>query len=87
MLAFDDSEDSRSRYRRGASGERLRAGALLDHLAAQPGFREAALSCDPENIVVRRLYASLGLVETGEGVDDEIVARRPADNPTTRRST
>jgi diamine N-acetyltransferase len=61
--------------------------ALLDHLAAQPGYREAALFCDPENTVARRLYASLGFVETGERVDDELVARRPAGDSTTRRST
>ena len=61
--------------------------ALLDHLAAQPGYREAALSCDPENTVARRLYASLGFVETGERVDDELVARRPADDSPTRRLT
>jgi diamine N-acetyltransferase len=53
--------------------------ALLDHLAGQPGFREAALSCEPENTVARQLYASLGFVETDERVDDEIVARRPTD--------
>ncbi|HJQ30133.1 MAG TPA: GNAT family N-acetyltransferase [Rubrobacter sp.] len=61
--------------------------ALLHHLAAQPGYREAALSCDPENTVARRLYTSLGFVETGERVDDELVARRPADDSTTRRLT
>jgi diamine N-acetyltransferase len=59
--------------------------ALLDHLGAQPDYREAALSCDPENTLARRLYASLGFVETGERVDDELVARRQAGH-TTRRS-
>jgi len=57
--------------------------ALLDHLARQPGYREAALSYEPENTVARRLYASLGFVETGERADDEVVARRPADDKTT----
>jgi diamine N-acetyltransferase len=61
--------------------------ALLDHLAAQPGYREAALSYEPENTVARRLYASLGFVETGERAEDELVARRPADDSTTRRSS
>lgn len=56
--------------------------ALLDHLAAQPGYREAALSCDAENTVARRLYASLRFVETGERADNELVARRPAGDPT-----
>lgn len=54
--------------------------ALLDHLASQPDYREAALSCDPENTIARRLYVSLGFVETYENVDDEVVARRPADD-------
>lgn len=58
--------------------------ALLDYLAAQPGHGEAALSCDPENTVARRLYASLGFVETGELVDDELVARLQAGDPTTQ---
>src|SRR5215210_8215649 len=60
--------------------------ALLDHLAAQPGYREAALSYKPENKVARRLYASLGFVETGERAEDELVARRPEDDARTRRS-
>jgi diamine N-acetyltransferase len=56
--------------------------ALLGHLARQPGYREAALSYEPENTVARRLYASLGFVETGERADDEFVARRQADKST-----
>ena len=51
--------------------------ALLGFLAAQPGCREVALSYEPENTVARRLYASLGFVETGEQEEDELVARRP----------
>jgi diamine N-acetyltransferase len=58
--------------------------ALLDHLATQPGYTEAALSYEPENTVARRLYASLGFVETGERADDELVARRPARDQTTQ---
>jgi diamine N-acetyltransferase len=58
--------------------------ALLDHLARQPGYREAALSYEPENTVACRLYASLGFVETGERSEDGLVARRPADDTTTR---
>jgi diamine N-acetyltransferase len=58
--------------------------ALLNHLARQSGYREAALSYEPENTVARQLYASLGFVETGERADDEFVARRPADDKTTQ---
>jgi diamine N-acetyltransferase len=61
--------------------------AILDHLATQPGYKEAALSYEPENTIARRLYKSLGFVETGERVDDEFVARRQACYETTRRST
>ena len=50
--------------------------ALIDRLSAHPDCREVALSYDPENLVARKLYASLGFVETGEWEDDEIVARR-----------
>ena len=57
---------------------------LLDHLGRQPGYREAALSYEPENTVARRLYASLGFVETGERADDELVARLPAEDNTTQ---
>ncbi|HEX6710867.1 MAG TPA: GNAT family N-acetyltransferase [Rubrobacter sp.] len=94
MWAFDTEEESYwigglvigAEYQ-GMGYGRAAMEALLDHLAAQPGYREAALSCDPENTVARRLYASLGFVETGERVDDEFVAHRPAGNSTTRRST
>ena len=60
--------------------------AILDHLATKPGHREAALSYEPENTVARRLYASLGFVETRERAEDEFVARRTADDATNRRS-
>ena len=94
MWGFDDSEGSHwiggliiDAEHQGKGYGRAAMEALLDYLAAQPGYREAALSCDPENTVARRLYASLGFVETGEQVDDELVARRPAGDSTTRRST
>jgi diamine N-acetyltransferase len=59
--------------------------ALLGFLAAQPGCREIALSYEPENKVARRLYASLGFVETGEQEEDELVARRPVGDETKTR--
>jgi diamine N-acetyltransferase len=87
MWAFDTEEESHwiggliiGAEHQGKGYGRAAMEVLLDHLAAQPGYREAALSCDPENTVARRLYASLGFVETGERVDDELVARRPAGN-------
>jgi diamine N-acetyltransferase len=40
-------------------------------------YREAALSVAPDNETAKLLYRSLGFVETGELVDDEVVLRRP----------
>ena len=94
MWGFDAEEDSYwigglviDAKHQGKGYGRAAMQALLDHLAVQPGYREAALSYEPENKVARRLYASLGFVETGERVEDELVARRPADDETTGRST
>ena len=44
-------------------------------LREQTGRTQFALSYAPENTVAKRLYASLGFVETGEVDDDEVVAR------------
>ena len=38
--------------------------------------RSVALSYELDNTVARSLYGKLGFVETGETVDDEVVARR-----------
>ena len=51
--------------------------AALDLLATEGAAAGFALSYQPENTRARTLYASLGFVETGETVDDEVVARRP----------
>jgi diamine N-acetyltransferase len=48
---------------------------LLERAAAD-GYREAALSYEPENIAARSLYAGMGFVETGELEGDETVARK-----------
>jgi diamine N-acetyltransferase len=89
MWGYDEEDDSFwigglviDAKRQGKGHGRSAMEALLDHLARQPGYREAALSYEPENTVARRLYASLGFVETDELVDDELVARRPADGNT-----
>jgi diamine N-acetyltransferase len=94
MWGYDAEEDSYwiggfviDAKHQGQGHGRAAMEALLDHLAGQPGYREAALSYEPENTVARRLYASLGFVETGERADDEFVARRTEHNATTRRST
>lgn len=51
--------------------------ALLRMFEGLEGHREAALSYEPGNTAARRLYASLGFVETGEESEGELVARRP----------
>ncbi len=51
--------------------------ALLRMFEGLDGYREAGLTIHPDNTVARRLYASLGFVETGEESEGELVARRP----------
>lgn len=53
---------------------------LIERFAESAGAAGLGLSYDAENARARRLYASLGFVETGERAGDEIVARRlPAE--------
>ena len=47
----------------------------LSLLRTETGHTPFALSYRPDNVVARRLYASLGFVETGEEEDGELVAR------------
>lgn len=49
--------------------------ATLDFLRREEGATTYALSYRPDNVVAKRLYASLGFVETGETEDEEVVAR------------
>lgn len=49
--------------------------AIMDYLRRTRGASQFALSYAPDNEVARRLYRSLGFVETGEMEDEEIVAR------------
>jgi diamine N-acetyltransferase len=53
--------------------------ALIARFEAEPGCTGVALSYSPDNVPARRLYATLGFVETGETEDEggEVVARRP----------
>jgi diamine N-acetyltransferase len=94
MWGYDAEEDSHwiggliiDAKHQGKGYGRTAMETLLDHLAMQPEYRKAALSYQLENTAARRLYASLGFVETGERAEDELVARRPEDDSTTRRST
>lgn len=47
----------------------------VNMLAQQYGYKDFALSYNPANTPAKRLYHSLGFVETAEWEDDEIVAR------------
>ncbi|MGX6601786.1 GNAT family N-acetyltransferase [Micromonosporaceae bacterium Da 78-11] len=59
--------------RQGVGGEIVRR--LRERLIAEPGCPNVALSYTTENESARRLYLSLGFVETGETEDDELVTR------------
>lgn len=47
---------------------------ILETYRAKDGVNAVAISYEPENDPARRLYASLGFVETGEMVDNELLA-------------
>lgn len=51
----------------------------IQTLSRQRGRQQFALSYNAENVSARRLYASMGFIETGETEGDEIVARRSGD--------
>jgi diamine N-acetyltransferase len=63
----------RRHQRRGYARAALQA--LTAWLRDEQGCPSCALSYTGDNAVARRLYASLGFVETGEIEDDELVAR------------
>ncbi len=48
---------------------------LLDRIRVIPGCDEVTISYEPDNEVARRLYASVGFRETGEIIEEEVVAR------------
>ena len=82
MWAFDPTEGShwiggflvdRAYQRRGYG--RAAMLAIMDHLRRSEGATSLALSYRPDNAVARRLYATIGFVETGEHAEDEVVAR------------
>lgn len=47
---------------------------VLESFRADGRVREIGISYEPENEVARKLYAELGFVETGEIIDDEVLA-------------
>jgi ribosomal-protein-alanine N-acetyltransferase len=73
------------RYQRRGYG-RSALVALIDALRAKPGCREIVLTYLPANDVARRLYASLGFRETGETIEDEVVAKLGVTPRTKRRA-
>lgn len=60
-------------YQRQGYGRQAIQGAIA-MLAEEHGYQQFALSYSPENLA-KRLYHSLGFIETGEWEGDEIVAR------------
>jgi diamine N-acetyltransferase len=59
--------------------------ALIEALRAKPGCHEIVLTYLPGNEVARRLYASLGFLESDEMLEDEVVARLGVTSRTRRR--
>lgn len=47
---------------------------ILDHYRRDERIRRIGISYEPDNDVARKLYASLGFVETGEIFEGEVVA-------------
>jgi diamine N-acetyltransferase len=47
---------------------------LLDIFGAEERIKVVGISYEPENERARKLYAGLGFVETGEMIDDEVLA-------------
>ena len=47
---------------------------MLDRFRAEERIQDVAISYEPENDAARKLYASLGFVETGEMVGEEVLA-------------
>lgn len=49
-------------------------GKMLEFFRADDRIKEVGISYEPENEGARKLYASLGFVETGEIIEGEVVA-------------
>jgi diamine N-acetyltransferase len=47
---------------------------MLDRFRQEKRIKDVAISYEPDNEVGRKLYASLGFVETGEMLGDEVLA-------------
>jgi len=73
------------RYQRRGYG-RSALVALMEALRAKPECRRIVLTYMPGNDVARRLYASLGFRETGEILEDEVVAHLEVTTRTRRRA-
>jgi diamine N-acetyltransferase len=88
MWAYDPADRSHwiggflvDRSQQGRGHGRAAMLAIMDYLRASEGATSLALSYAPDNAVARRLYASLGFVETGEREGDELVARLAPRDP------
>jgi len=47
---------------------------MLEIFRADARIKQVGISYEPENEVARKLYASLGFVETGEMIEEEVLA-------------
>jgi diamine N-acetyltransferase len=82
MWAVDPADEScwlggilidQSYQRKGCGRQAVQRAITM--LAREHGYGNFALSYQPDNLIAKHLYSSLGFVETDEWEDDEIVAR------------
>jgi len=68
-----------SAHQQGKGYGKMAMDLLLTRIEAEagPNAIEVLISYEPHNEVARKLYASVGFVETGEMVDGEVIAKRP----------
>jgi diamine N-acetyltransferase len=85
MWAPDPGDGSRTigglvidRAHQGRGLGRAAMGALVEELFAEPGCALLAVTYAPANERARRLYRDAGFEETGEILEDEVVATIPA---------
>jgi diamine N-acetyltransferase len=50
---------------------------VIQKISAQPDCTEIYISYQPDNTIAAKLYASMGFLNEGEMVDDEILVRLP----------
>jgi diamine N-acetyltransferase len=50
---------------------------LIQRISAQPDCAEIYISYEPDNVIAAKLYASMGFLDEGQMVGDEVLVRLP----------